>query len=398
MAAVASIKFTQGPNTDVAGRAVKGTMTDGVVAITNGDNTDVASWLIELLFNPSESAHGAVVGTPVVLGQAVSNTPSANMPQPDAVGSYRVRLTVWDSVGVASVDIRNFAVPDNRGFITPPYQKLPDPLPLLGTGLTGEKPDELNFDGQDNGWLGRVQDGMHATLFRRFDDVHTTLVTSTPFTPSLKGDEGPIWLVDLDTIGADAEFRLPITGLRVGTRIRVVAYTEDATPRTLSVVRQGSYLINGRTQVDMRYPCGGEFVYRGGTEWFMPNASYDYYERSLVAGVENVQVTGFQSVGSSILLDPADFPNGTFDWRAVIETTDGADAAEIRLFNTTLGSAVAGTTLSTTSLTPTSVAATGITLASGLNLYEAQLRLQTTGLPNVATCRQAQIVANWLQP
>jgi hypothetical protein len=221
-----------------------------------------------------------------------------------------------------------------------------------------------------------------------------TVVDATPFTASDKGDEGPVYLVDMATIGSDAELILPAPW--AGRRVRVVYYTDSQ--YVLSVKGPGGHVINGLGQIDMRYPAGGSFVWKSGIDWFMPNASYDRYERNLVAGVENVQVVGFQSVGSSVLLDPADFPNGTFDWRAVIETTDAADAAEIRLYNVTLGAAVAGTTKTTTSLTPVVVEQAGITLATGPNLYSVQLRLQTTGSPNVATCRQAQILAKWFQP
>lgn len=122
-------------------------------------------------------------------------------------------------------------------------------------------------------------------------------------------------------------------------------------------------------------------------------AGISKHEKSIVAGVENTQSIGFQSIGTSTLIDPADFPSGTYTWEAVIETTNAADGAEIRLFNITLGSPVAGTVLSTTNLIPTHLSAI-ISLATGQNLYSAQLRLQTTGFPNTATCRQAQISIN----
>lgn len=402
MAAVALIKFDQADGVSTpAGEAHPAILyfapdlAKNVITITNDDNTDVASWKIELLYQPPDSALGAVPGTPVVLAQATSNTPSAQFTMDAPDGCYRVVLYVWDGNGVMDTDIRNVGVPNGRGIIIPPYQKLPDPLPLPATGLSGNKPDELNFNGQLYGWLGDSGEGMHHDIFRLYDDLPFESVVTTPFTAKAT-QEAPYYVVNLTTIGGDAVFNMPASGWRTGQRFRVQAYGDP--DRFLTINAPAGHTINGLSALVVRAPNTTVLVYLGGTEWTMLGAKYDRYERSLVAGVENSQVTGFQSVGSSILIDPDDFPNGTFDWRVVIETTDGADAAEVRLFNTTQGSAVAGTTLSTTSLTATPLSVSGITLHADPSLYEAQLRLQTTGSPNVATCRQAQIVANWLQP
>jgi hypothetical protein len=396
MAVTALIKFTQGPNTDLAGRAVKGTLADGAVTVTNGDNTDVARWKIELLYNPPGSALGAVPGTSVILAQAVSPTPSANFTPDVGDGCYRIKLTVWDSAGAYDVDIRNFGIPTGRGVIIPPYQKLPDPLPLLGSGEAGEKPDELNFDGQVLGWLGDADVGMHHDFFRKYDDLPFESVTSTPFTAAVIGEK-PCYVVNLTTIGSDAVFNLPPSGWRIGQRFRVAAFGSAA--YKLTVYPPAGHTINGLSSIVMKVPNSAVFVYLGGTDWLMLGAKYDVYERSIVAGEESVSVTGFESIGASALIDPSNFPNsnGQATWTAVIETSDILDSAEIRLFNVTLGAPVAGSTLSAASLTPTVVTST-VTLASGPNLYEAQLRLATTGAPNQATCRQAQLAINWFQP
>ena len=154
MAATALIRFVQsilvGPN----GQALIGTI--GVtVTVENSDNTDVAEWLIELLYVEPNSILGPIPpGTPVILGQAINNTPSATF-DPDVSGSYRVRLTVWDALGTPNVDIRVFSVPlPGHGIILPPYQKRPDPLPLPGSGNPAAKPEEMNFDDQPYGWCG----------------------------------------------------------------------------------------------------------------------------------------------------------------------------------------------------------------------------------------------------
>jgi len=402
MAAIASIKFDQADGTSSsAGQAHKAILytapdlAKNVITVTNGDNTDVASWKIELLYNPPGSALGAVPGTPVILAQATSPTPSANFTMDAPDGCYRIRMTVWSSGGVPNIDIRNVGVPNERGIVTPPYQKLPDPLPILGSGLTGAKADELNFSGQLYGWLGDSGAGLHYDFFKLYDDLPLVTVATTPYTAKARGGK-PLYVVNLTTIGADAVFNLP-TALRVGQRFRVAAFGSSS--YKLTVNPPGGETINGLSSIVMKAPNTAVFVYIGGGNWAMLGAKYDIYERSIVAGEESVDVIGFQSIGVSCLVDPANFPNcsSLATWSAVIETTDALDAAEIRLFNLTLGSAVSSSTLSTVNLTPT-VVSSSVSLASGPNLYEAQLRMATTGAPNQATCRQAQLSISWLQP
>ena len=88
-----------------------------------------------------------------------NGVPTASlMPDEGVHGCYRLRLTVWagtNYTGQSDVDIRNVAVvtPILKS-VKPPYQKFPDPLPLEATGVSGAKPDELNFEGQPWGWSG----------------------------------------------------------------------------------------------------------------------------------------------------------------------------------------------------------------------------------------------------
>lgn len=403
MAAIASIKFDQADgSSSSAGQAHKAVLyaapdlAKNVITVTNGDNTDVAAWKIELLHNPPGSVLGAVPGTPVILAQATSSTPSANFTIDAPDGCYRIRMTVWSAGGLSNIDIRNVGVPNERGVITPPYQKLPDPLPVLGSGISGEKPDELNFSGQLYGWLGDSGAGLHYDFFKLYDDLPLVEVTTASYTAKARGEK-PLYVVNLTTIAADAVFNLPTSGWRTGQRFRVAAFGGAA--YKLTVNAPAGHTINGLSSIVMKSPNSAVFVYTGGTSWVMLGAKYDIYERSIVAGEESVDVIGFQSVGTSCLIDPASFPNcnSSATWAVVIETTDALDSAEIRLFNVTLGSAVAGSTLTTANLTPTVLSST-VTLASGPNLYEAQLRLATTGAPNQATCRQAQLAISWLQP
>jgi hypothetical protein len=164
MAVTALIKFAQGATVGADGQALTGVA--GVsVTVENSDNTDVSQWSVELLYAPPGSALEVPPGAPTLLGEAVSATPSAGF-VPDLPGCYRIRLTVLDSSGNQDVDIRNFAVPlGGKAFIQPPYQRLPDPLPVypgIPSGATaptgpispGAKPDEMNFGGQPYGWAG----------------------------------------------------------------------------------------------------------------------------------------------------------------------------------------------------------------------------------------------------
>lgn len=141
----ALIQFTQGPNTDTAGRAVKGTLTDGALTVSNGDDTGVVAWTFELVYVPPGSAIPTTTQGPGAVSTFV-------MPQPDVPGSYRFRMTVDDGAGGVDVDIRNFCVPfPHRGLIAPPYQGLPATIPLTGAG---SKPNEMNLNGQAFGWDG----------------------------------------------------------------------------------------------------------------------------------------------------------------------------------------------------------------------------------------------------
>src|SRR5690606_31763004 len=109
---------------------------------------------------PPGSSFEQAPGTPLLLAEnAADGTPTVDLTPEDLFyGCYRIRLTVWEAAGftgAADIDIRNIATPTpNKNFILSPFQKLPDPLPLLGTGNLGEKPHELNFEGQSWGWAG----------------------------------------------------------------------------------------------------------------------------------------------------------------------------------------------------------------------------------------------------
>lgn len=391
MAAVALIVFDQG-GPGPAGQAFLGTVSGGLVTITNDNNTDVLSWAITLLDVPAGS--GLVPG---VLATADSGVPTASF-SPDVAGSYRIMLDVYEATGLTGIlnrDIRNFGINSVRNIIIPPYQKLPDPLPVTGSGLPGEKPNEQNYSGNTRGWAAQL-----TQFFLNYDDLAPFLVTSTPFTPtiSLTVSDYPIYVVGLVSIGSDAVFNLPSTLVRAGQRFRVAA--EAGSTYKVTVTASGGQTINGQTTWKMLSGTTSEFLYIGSNRWIILGAKTDRYERTLVGGVEDTDQTGFVTIGSTVLdLDNfVNLPGGQVTWQAILETTDILDSAEIRLFNITGAAVVAGSVLSTASLTPVLVSTLLTLPVSGPNLYEAQLRLQTTGAPNRATCKQAQLIVDWLQP
>lgn len=206
MPATALLKFSQGISIGANGEAFIAS-TGTSVTIANSNNTDVASWRIELLYGPPGSSFEQVPGTPLLLAEnAASATPTIGL-TPEALfyGCYRIRLSVWDAAsfsGTLDTDIRNIAVPTpNKKLILSPFQKRPDPLPLLGTGDPGEKPHELNFEGQPWGWAGGDYNGTSVN-FRLINDA----------------------LVELDTVAVETVFG------RSGPAISAVAgdYDTDA--------------------------------------------------------------------------------------------------------------------------------------------------------------------------
>lgn len=167
MAATALIKFVQGSNIGIAGQALVGV--GGVaVAVSNGNNADIGSWEIDLVYRPP----GSSVAVAIHLASNNSNaTPTATF-TPDVRGCYRIVLRVWalpNKVGTPDIDIRNFIIKGRRGTILPPYQKDPDPLPTLASALPGNKPNETNVNGNEFGWLGITGDALLADILDSID-------------------------------------------------------------------------------------------------------------------------------------------------------------------------------------------------------------------------------------
>jgi len=386
MAATALIVFDQGgPGT--VGEAFEGTIAGGAVTVTNDSDTDVTAFEFTMLDVPP--------GSSVPTGSMASGAPpSTTSFTPDVPGSYRVQLAVTGA-STSDTDIRCFGVRNARGIIIPPFQRNPDPLPLTGSGVPGAKPDEQNYSGQARGWAGDRSVGQLEEFFHTYDDLPFVTVTAAPFTiPNT--NQAPLYVVDLSSTGSPAIFNFPLAGWRIGQRIRVLA-TGGAPLDYMTVTPPAGHTINGVASLVQTPGSCATYMYLGSNAWAALSAKADRYERTLVAGVETVGVVGFQAVGGTVSVTPENYPNGTTLWQATVSTTNAADAVEIQLFNLTLGSLVVGSLLTTTSIIPVVVSNT-VTLAPGANVYEAQMRLQTTGAPNQATCLQAQIAINWLQP
>lgn len=382
----ALIIFDQGgPGTP--GQAFEGTL-GSLVTVTNDDNTDVTSWSIELLDVPSGSALSTGV-----LNAAATNTPTAGF-TPDVPGSYRVSLTV-NSGSSENKDIRNFGVRNARGIIVPPYQKLPDPLPLPGvTGTALDKPDELNFNGVSRGWAGTPNQGLLEAFIQTYDDLPSTTISSASY--ALGGSGPPLTVVDLDATGSSCLLTLP-DNPRVNQVVRILALG-TVPGRTVTVLAAGVGSVASYGSLSLPLNGYGTFVHTGANVWLPLGVKTDFYERTLVGGVESTQQTSFVDIGTTTL-DLSNFVNiQKVTFQAVVETTSVLDPVEVRLYNVTTSTVVASSTIQSTSLVPASVSAdvTG-SFPAGLNVYVAQLRLTNTGSPERATCKQAQLVVDWVQ-
>ena len=238
--------------------------------------------------------------------------------------------------------------------------------------------------------------GRITRFFTSYENLPFLLVSSTPFTAAVSG-EPPLYVVDLPTL-TTGTFNLPLSPV-VGKLVRISTLGPLSMSEKLTVAPQGGGLIGGTfSSLDMFGGSSATLVHRGANNWESLGGKFDFYERSVVSGVETTDLTSWTRVGTAAL-DPGDLVNiapSTVRWGAVAETTNVSDPAQMRLFNVTTAAVVAGSTLDFTTTTATQQTAL-ITLASGLNVYEAQLRLTSIGAPNRAICTQAQIIFSWFQ-
>lgn len=391
MAVVASTKFDQaGGASAVAGRALRGVL-DGtandVVTVTNGDNTDVNSWEMELLYVPPTS--GVALG---VFASGVSPTPSGVF-TPDVPGCYRVQLTVRDISAFPDVDIRNFAIANFRGHVTPPYQKNPDPIDL------DLKADELNFSAQVFGWAGDRLEGLFESYFDTFEDKFPQTVTATPFTAAADHSDpanfpANLWLVDTTTIAGASVFNLP-SGARDGQVFAVKDNQNDAFNNPITLTLPGGDQFEDATTERVIFANGGRIVIMKltGVSWrILENTNREEWI-DLFAGQDSTSNNGFTRVASKNF-DPDLFPlSARFVLEAIMETTDAGNTHEVQLFNITLAAAVS-TPIGSVSLTPELNADTLVSpgdLAAGSNVYELQHRMASGSGPDEVTISSAHL-------
>jgi len=220
---------------------------------------------------------------------------------------------------------------------------------------------------------------------------------------------GP-WVLG-NRVGASAN-RFPGTFLdwRVAETERDANWFESAYTRGIDFIQESSAALrapNDSENGGVALAVNGDVSYLQGTgdgyvlAWNETDQAWESQNQSndstidtitIVSTTQTTQQTGF-TVLSAFEFDPADFNNPTsVDFRALIETDNAADGAEIRLLNITTASEVTGSVLSTTNTTTTLVNADLVAnMASGSNIYEVQLRLQTTGAPNTASCKRAEL-------
>jgi len=137
-----------------------------------------------------------------------------------------------------------------------------------------------------------------------------------------------------------------------------------------------------------------------GTDWRLHSITL-VDSRALVRGEEFVGVASvaqtdqgtFQRIGT-MRIDPSEFPAAQARFEASFETTDGTNAAEVRLYNVTDIGVVAGSTLSTLSTTNVTSGAT-VTLPASQKDYEVQIRLTTGDPAERATCTKARVTLTW---
>lgn len=248
MPASALIKFSQGAVVGADGQAFFGELNTNVF-VHNVNNVDVASWQLDLVYtDPSSSI-------PITIPYASDdngNTPSAVF-SPDVRGSYRWVLRVWsviNRIGTPDdIDIRVFAVPEINSSVVLPSQVWPIPLPDVRSGLPGAKPNELNFAGQPDGWVGNdnFSVALMNSLIRTFDadrPYRTRVVTTT---------------VDPTVVAVMPTSQWPTTGY---SRVRFDILADNSTSSNFMYIERAS-LFRVNAFHDVTHLSAGEVIYGG---------------------------------------------------------------------------------------------------------------------------------------
>lgn len=148
----AALKFTQGVNVGVTGRALQGVVGQPVT-VSNDAAADSYSY--------------TMLSVPIGSGLSIGSLGTASTASftPDVSGCYRVRVTVVNGATTTSM-IRVFGVANARGWIIPAFD---------GDAI------EHNFEGQSRGWAGTTT----VKLLDYILDDLTDAVTATLTAPTL---------------------------------------------------------------------------------------------------------------------------------------------------------------------------------------------------------------------
>jgi len=393
--AVATIQITQGAVVGGSGESVLGFDTTTAITLTDDGGAGAPSYLWECISFPGPDSaaptianNGTQVGTITPGGGGLTD------------GLYLIRLTRDDPVDGVTTDVRFFGIEDADGLSLP---------------VAGVNRNNSNVGGsalaQEAGWFGR-QDASTNVLMdaflrlrRKREGKYVGLgevvvhVAGTPVTTSYTYDAtnpfvdltltgAGTYTADLDAAGAEegAVFRFLVT---YNTGAGNFAIKDSGGPNILGLVAppSGSASYEATCRFD-------------GSDWVLASvtlvAAQALARSEEFVGVASVAQTDqgtFQRIGT-LRIDPSLFPTAQARFEASFETTDGTNAAEVRLYNVTDIAVIASSTFSTTSTTSDTQGAT-VTLPGTQKDYEVQLRLTAGDPAERASCTRARVTLTW---
>ena len=114
-----------------------------------------------------------------------------------------------------------------------------------------------------------------------------------------------------------------------------------------------------------------------------------------LTGETSTSATGYVRIGS-LAFDKGNYVYSSIILEGLLETTDVANAAQMRLYDVA-NAAVIGTDplLTSTSLTAEYLYSADLTLPSGFTIYELQMKMGAGAAPDVVICTHAQLLMNW---
>lgn len=403
--AVATIQF----NAETAGRSVLGLPANSAVTLTDAGGPGATSYLWEYLQVPATyAAFPSITNSTSQIATAA--VPVGNFTD----GIYLVRLTRDDAIDGVTTDVKFFGVADIDGLYLP---------------TAGMNRNNSNVGGsaaaQAAGWFGstigstnvfldailRLRRDREGRYIGRFEAVAAGgTPTTDQIDPFSSTDGHPYKFIFLDSASDDYTVELInpppqdvgslvihfLVGLEAGGGDFVLnngyggAAILTLTPPPLGAVYYS---------VSATYDSDANDWVPNHLELLGSNADtlHVYKDRLYtgLAGVAENDTDTFQRVGSILIDSDTQPPDTHYTFEAVIETS--VNNAEVRLYNVTAGGVVASSTLTTANATPTyQSAVVTLPIASGVQLYEVQLRMSAAGGPgDVAVCSMARVKAQW---